>query len=187
MTRSKSNGIRREQVRQQLDQMQSDAHNFVGRNNSTPSRNPTAGGGSGREWENHKYIDKVQTKTGKTRYIYDIDTASGRHDGSAKRIGAEELGRAGESLGKAKTALTATTSPRANLAAAQLKSTSRNTGGGNKVHSPLEEVSRTARNVMRDVSKAVESASKAVSDGANYVSKMMSDAVANTPLKDLFK
>ena len=32
---------------------------------------------AGREWGNHKYIDKVRTKSGKIRYIYDINTAGG--------------------------------------------------------------------------------------------------------------
>lgn len=27
--------------------------------------------GTGKEWANHKYIDKVRTKNGTTRYIYD--------------------------------------------------------------------------------------------------------------------
>lgn len=31
-----------------------------------------------REWENHKYIDKVQTKTGKVRYIYEDANNGGR-------------------------------------------------------------------------------------------------------------
>ena len=31
-----------------------------------------------REWENHKYIDKVQTKTGKVRYIYEDTNNGGR-------------------------------------------------------------------------------------------------------------
>ena len=47
-----------------------------------PGRNPTAAGGSasfGKSWENHKYINKVRTKSGKIRYIYDdITTASGK-------------------------------------------------------------------------------------------------------------
>lgn len=25
----------------------------------------------GKEWSNHKYVDKVKTKSGKTRYVYD--------------------------------------------------------------------------------------------------------------------
>lgn len=33
---------------------------------------------SGREWENHKYIDKVQTKNGTVRYIYSDPTQGGR-------------------------------------------------------------------------------------------------------------
>lgn len=41
----------------------------------TPSERP---GETGREWGNHKYIDKVKTKSGKIRYIYDIDTSGGR-------------------------------------------------------------------------------------------------------------
>lgn len=55
----------------------------IEKNKKVPSQNPTAGGGSasfGKSWENHKYIDKVRTKSGKIRYIYDdISTASGKH------------------------------------------------------------------------------------------------------------
>lgn len=45
---------------------------------TTPSQRPGENGL--REWENHKYIDKVKTKTGNIRYIYeDVETASGKH------------------------------------------------------------------------------------------------------------
>lgn len=52
---------------------------------NVPSTRPdysgmSVNGSSGKEWDNHKYIDKVKTKSGKIRYIYeDVDTASGRH------------------------------------------------------------------------------------------------------------
>lgn len=44
------------------------------RQSPTSSQRPGEGG---REWGNHKYIDKVRTKSGKIRYIYDINTAGG--------------------------------------------------------------------------------------------------------------
>ena len=42
-----------------------------------PNRGPSVT--SDREWADHKYIDKVKTKTGKIRYIYDDAYGSGRN------------------------------------------------------------------------------------------------------------
>lgn len=63
---------------------------------STPSRRPDEPQQSvrtGKERADHKYIDKVKTKSGKIRYIYEIDTADGKkrdansvHDANKKRI-----------------------------------------------------------------------------------------------------
>lgn len=46
-----------------------------------PSSRP---GETGREWDNHKYIDKVKTKSGKIRYIY-AGTGGGTKDANTTR------------------------------------------------------------------------------------------------------
>ena len=169
----------REDLGNSMDMMQNDAQRFVGRNNSTPSRNPTAGGGTGREWADHKYIDKVKTKTGNIRYVYDIDTASGHQ----RSVSKDELKRVTTAMG--------TTNPRAILAKTQASAKSRNTGGSNQYHNffkdTSEAIGKATYQARKAVGDAVASATKAVSDGVNFVSKMMSDAIANTPIKDLFK
>lgn len=176
--------------RYKADKAQRDAQNAVGRNNPTPSRNPTASGDGSREWEDHKYIDKVQTKTGKIRYIYDVETSSGRHDSSTKPIGPNELKRAKEELDKAKTGLTKPTQKNL-LAISQKKSGERNTGGSDKYHNPIKDTAEKARRLAYQAGEAVnnatKSAAKAASDGASFVTKKLSDAVSSTPLKDLFK
>lgn len=143
---------------------------------NVPSTRP---GESGREWEDHKYIDKVQTKTGKTRYIYEVETASGRHS-SSKGITNEDLSRAKDELSKAGRVFSGRTSPKSQLRETQEKATSRNTGGSDKEHN----IFRDARDA---IGKATYSVQKAASDGANYVSKALSDVIASTPIKDLFK
>lgn len=151
---------------------------------NVPSTRP---GESGREWEDHKYIDKVETKTGKIRYIYDIDTSSGHHNANSSKITDKDMRRAKDELNKAKNSLTRPTNPKAILKETSSKSNSRNSGGGDKLHDPLSEISRAARNAQRVATSAMKSASKAVSDGAKYVSDALSDIAKNTPLKDIFK
>jgi len=174
----------------QMEQLQRNAQNTIGRNNPTPSRNPTSSGDGSREWEDHKYIDKVQTKTGKIRYIYDIETSSGRHNSSTKPIGPNEMKRAKEELDKAKTGLNKPTKESL-LAISQKKSGERNTGGSDKYHNPIKDTAEKARRfayqATEAVSNATKSAAKAVSDGASFVTKNLSNAISNTPLKDLFK
>lgn len=43
-------------------------------------------GESGREWGNHKYIDKVRTKSGKIRYIYNIEGGGSSHEDAGKTM-----------------------------------------------------------------------------------------------------
>lgn len=154
---------------------------------NVPSTRP---GESGREWEDHKYIDKVQTKTGKTRYIYEIDTASGHHS-TSPGITDKDLNRAKGELKKAKTAFTEPTSPKAIIKETNRKTADRNTGGSDKAHNPMFEMRTAAKKALNDAGKAVNNAvttaAKAASDGASFVSKTLSDAISNTPIKDLFK
>lgn len=62
----------------------------VGIGGSTPSSRP---GETGREWANHKYIDKRKTKSGKTRYIYDNIEAGGQRHRDANDVHAENKER----------------------------------------------------------------------------------------------
>lgn len=59
------------------------------RRSSTPSRRPDESlpsDRSGKERANHKYIDKVRTKTGKIRYIYDDVEGGGQVNRSANLV-----------------------------------------------------------------------------------------------------
>lgn len=154
-------------------------------NSSVPSTNPTAAGGNGRTWKNHKYTAKVIGKNGKVRYIYDVTTASGRKNSSTKGITGDDLKRAEEELRKAKTVLYRPTT-KAALDISARKASSRNTGGGNKVHNPIDDLRRSAAVAGAKVTQTAGGIAKAASDGADYVKKTISGAIANTPLKDLF-
>lgn len=169
---------------QATSKAQRQATHLVG-NSSVPSTNPTAAGGNGRTWKNHKYKAKVIGKNGKVRYIYDVTTASGRKNSSTKGITGDDLKRAGEELRKAKTALNRPTT-KATLDISAQKASSRNTGGGNKVHNPIDDLRRSAAVTGAKVKQTAGGIAKAASDGADYVKKTVSGAIANTPLKDLF-
>lgn len=49
----------------------------------TPSQRPDE---TGREWGNHKYIDKVKTKSGKIRYIYEIEGGGSKQQDAGKTM-----------------------------------------------------------------------------------------------------
>ena len=161
-----------------LNKARKSATNLVGKS-SVPSTNPTAAGsGDGRTWKNHKYTAKVIGKNGKVRYIY----------GDAKKgITGSDLKRAGEELKKGKVALTSPTSRGAVLRETQRKTSSRNTGGADRVHHPIMTgIKDAADKAMRGANKAAKSAGKAVSDGANFVSSKIKD-LGNTAMSALSK
>lgn len=88
---------------------------------NVPSQNPTAGGGAmpnyikgDKDRANHKYIAKVTTKSGKTRYIYseaelqrlqnkgyDVTTASGQHLSNKAAFDSQAKGKQTELRAKA--------------------------------------------------------------------------------------
>lgn len=72
---------------------------------NTSSKRPDE---NGREWENHKYIDKVKTKSGKIRYVYEIE------GGGSKQTNTGDLKKKANS--------------QKNLLASSRKASSRNTG-----------------------------------------------------------
>lgn len=49
----------------------------------TPSQRP---GETGREWDNHKYVDKVKTKSGKIRYIYEVEGGGSKQQDAGKTM-----------------------------------------------------------------------------------------------------
>ena len=49
----------------------------------TPSQRPDE---NGREWGNHKYIDKVKTKSGKIRYIYEVEGGGSKQQDAGKTM-----------------------------------------------------------------------------------------------------
>lgn len=126
--------------------------------------NPTASGSgmTGKERANHKYIDKVKTKSGKTRYIYDVTTASGSHNGPDPRARAK-----------------------ANLKMAQRDSPRRNTGSTRELRRGIA-ADKIAKRASRAPGEAASRVGKAVSDGAKWLNDRAYDAVMSTPLKELF-
>ena len=199
---------------------------------------------SGREWADHKYIDKVKTKTGKIRYIYELPdgTRVGYDKGSkeqerAQKEGHDQYGNtnlyraARQSMGRK--ALDSAGSAVGNLFKGNLDEASKNFNetqrsldslsgmaakqakqtfddvsakAGKAAKDFLDDATPKAKQILDDVSskagKALADASakagqtlseisakagKAAKDGAAYVSNMVSSAIANIPVKDLFK
>lgn len=109
---------------------------------------------AGKEWANHKYIDKVRTKSGKIRYIYDIDTASGKQR-NANDVHAANLKRRQQNARK-------------NLQGTYKGQELRNkqTKFGN---SPLGRIKGMADQAMKNVRSLP---SKAISAGSNFIKSL---------------
>ncbi len=119
--------------------------------------NPTASGSgsikSDREWEDHKYIDKVKTKSGNIRYIYDgLGGGTSTQSKQARDINTKK-----------------------NMIMSQRQAPSRNTGGGDKEHSLAAETSRAINRTARDITRSAAKTGKALSDGADAVGGFLSD------------
>lgn len=135
---------------------------------NVPSTKP---GDSGREWEDHKYIDKVETKTGKIRYIYDVGPSGGTDRTS--RQGQLNTKKGKEIYDKREKERLAN-------------------------RSPMEVVQDTARDARKAfdkgvndakkmVDKGIKDAGKAASDGAKAVGDLLKSGLSNTPLSSLFE
>ncbi len=124
----------------------------------------------GREWDDHQYIDKVKTKSGRIRYIYE-DTAStgGNHAKRAKPITKNDLRYAKSEFNKGKEAIS--------NAASQARDAVMETG--HKIDKALNDAAST-------ISRGTTPSVNPTASGSNYVSKQMSKS-ANIPVKDLFK
>lgn len=135
--------------------------------------NPTAsgdgrGGAMDREWKNHKWISRERGKDGKWIYEYGDQTSGGGGPSNEPRRKAAERAYEEQAYKKAANA-------RQNLESTWKRAPSRNTGRP-KDENPLSAVTKTAENVAEKIQQ-----------GSEFISKFVSDAVANTPFKDLFK
>ena len=125
---------------------------------------------SGREWGDHKYTDKVKTKTGKIRYIYD-DTAStgGNNSHGARPITGNALRYAKYEFEKGKTEI------------------------GNAVNNAKESAMRVGHKIDKalwdaagTITQTTTPSVNPTASGSNYVNKQMKKA-ENIPVSSLFK
>lgn len=134
---------------------------------NVPSTRP---GESGREWEDHKYIDKVTTKNGKVRYIYDYGPSGGENRNSRQYK---------ESRKKAKAEYERREQER-------LKNRSPQEVLRDTFNDTRKAVDKGINDARNAVDKGINDAKKAVSDGSKAVSDFLSKGLSNTPLADLF-
>lgn len=124
----------------------------------------------GREWDDHRYIDKVKTKSGRIRYIYE-DTAStgGNHAKRAKPITKNDLRYAKSEFDKGKEAISNAAS---NARDAVMET-------GHKIDKALNDAAST-------ISRGTTPSVNPTASGSGYVNKQLAKT-ANTPVKELFK
>lgn len=127
-------------------------------------------GDSDREWGDHKYTDKVKTKTGRIRYIYD-DTSStgGNTSHGSKPISNNTLRRAQQEFEKGKTEISNAV---VNAREAALST-------GHKIDKALWDA---ANSITQTHTPSVNP----TASGSNYVSKQMERA-KDIPVSQLFK
>lgn len=135
-----------EKVGRQIDAGLWKAANSIRRGGIGPNPTASGSGGSvqtGNERANHKYIDKVRTKTGKVRYIYDM---------------ASNLPTSNPALkSKAMTSY--------NLKRASDESKRRNTGRPESMKGPIYKATTTVRDLAN-------SAERTINDGVNFVKNL---------------
>jgi len=129
-----------------VDRALNTAANSIKRGSIGP--NPTASGSgtgmTGNERANHKYLDKVKTRSGKIRYIYDVNTASMTNKTT-------EMAKKGQAA--------------YNLKKAQQASPSRNTGRPASMNTPMYKASTAVKDL-------VDNASRTIDQGLNFVKKL---------------
>lgn len=138
----------------------------VGIGGSTPSSRP---GETGREWANHKYIDKRKTKSGKTRYIYDNIEAGGQRHRDANDVHAEKAERRRKHAAKT---LKATFEGQRNR-------DRQTTFGNSKLGRAKGQATQAYKNARSSVSNTLDSARSAVSNTASNARKSYDQAVSD--------
>lgn len=137
-------------------------HKMVGYNNPTPSTRPDD---HGREWSNHKYIDKVQTKTGKVRYIYDDVEGGGSRHRNTNSVHEENQKRRRQNYER-------------NMKATE--EGQRNRWAQTKFGNSLAgRIHGTATRIQRDATKAFNEVSKNVRNATNYIGAQAGKTIAN--------
>ena len=126
--------------------------------------------GEGKEWGEHKYTDKVKTKTGKIRYIYD-DTSStgGNTSHGAKPISNNTMRRAQQEFQRGKT----------EISNAVVNAREAAISTGHKIDKALWDA---ANSITQTTTPSVNP----TASGSNYVSKQMERA-KDIPVSSLFK
>ena len=126
----------------------------------TPSSRP---GENGREWANHKYIDKRKTKSGKIRYIYDNIEAGGQRHRDANDQHAENLKRRQKNARKN---LKATHEGQRNR---DRQTTFGNSALGRAKGRATQAYKDASKSYNQAVGKARKSYDQAVSDGRKWI------------------
>lgn len=153
----------------QIDKKLYDAAGTIKRGSIGP--NPTASG-SGREWENHKYVDKVKTKNGTTRYIY-LDTANKKKSNQQRKQNEKDPNWQAKQL---------------NINGAGTSAAAKNQvikDYGRNI-AKASAGSQTNRAVKVAANVAAKSGQAAYDRGASFVQKA-TDQVMNTPIGDLIR
>lgn len=163
--RTPANNFKDEVARQGRNLERYVRKNFNNTNSNVPSQNPTAGGGAmpnyvkgDKDRANHKYIAKVETKNGKTRYIYsqqelerlqrkgyDITTASGQHLSNKDAFDSQANAKRAEASARAKAKDRALQRGKEQEAAYQRQK--------KREADPMYHVQRFAKATMRNIQK----------------------------------
>lgn len=151
---------------------------------------------TGREWEDHKYIDKVTTKTGRIRYIYELPSGNrvsyaqnSPQQKEAQRRGKDEYGHSNDYRKERKDIGTELKKDGERLINNIKK------GKTSKIKSGIEDIindtglaAEYAIDQIGDkATDAIWSAANSVSNGLEKVNDLLNSAISNTPISDLFK
>lgn len=160
---------------------------------------------TGREWEDHKYIDKVRTKTGRIRYIYELPEgvrvsysensyqqreAQGRgSDGVHSNYYREGRKDFGNRLKKNRDDFVESIKKKdvKRASKAITDSVSDIVSNHNYITDQIADAAKdTANNIGDKIYDATNDIGDLMKDGSEKVSEMLSTSLSKTPLKDLF-
>ena len=146
------------------------SHTRRGNYRDAVNQNSSVASDSGREWGEHKYTDKVKTKTGKIRYIYDDTSSSGGNTShGAKPISNNTLRRAQQEFEKGKTEI--------NNAVVNAREAAIQTG---------HKIDKALWDAANSITQTHTPSVNPTASGSNYVSKQM-ERTKDIPVSQLFK
>jgi len=143
---------------------------------------------SDREWENHKYIDKVKDKNGRVRYIYEDGIGSNRPTNQhAANVLASTLAESDRRRKKEKEDHIQYVSDLVQQMTLDKIKEAEERANDINMANMLGSIPGRVGNVLPVIYASGKRVLSAVSEGASYVSNALSGAIANTPINDLFK